>query len=97
MKKTNSTGKKFLDILIGAAFLGVAIAGFASNKKSNEDFLKNKYETDSIYEAKSDLIEKSYTSQTNSLENSYASQKDSLEKWYAARKLENEQEYRRNF
>ncbi|MDP2672470.1 MAG: hypothetical protein Q8O84_01515 [Nanoarchaeota archaeon] len=94
MKKRKPTGNKFLEeILIGITLVGIAIAGFASNKKSNEDFLKNKYETDSIYQAKTDLLEKSYMTQTNSLENSYASQKDSLERWYVTKNLENRQKY----
>jgi len=96
MRKRQSIANKLLETLIVMTVLGVGI-GFASNKKSNEDFLKNKYETDSIYQVKTDLLKKDYMLKTNSLENFYATQKDSLEREYVAKKLENEQKYRTNF
>ncbi|MBI2004226.1 hypothetical protein HYS72_02060 [Candidatus Pacearchaeota archaeon] len=97
MKKKKSTAKKLSEMLIGATMLGIAITGVASNKKSNDNFLKEKYETDSIYQAKHNSLENFYMDQKDSLDNLYMTQKTSLEGWYLAKKLENEQKYRRSF
>ena len=97
MKKRKSIKNKLLETLIYTAFLGIAFAGIASNKKSNDNFLKDKYEADSIYQVKSRSLETFYMNQKDSLDNLYISQKTSLEGWYVAKKLENEQKYRRRF
>ena len=97
IKKKKSTPNRLGEILIGATMLSIAIAGFASNKESNDNRLKDKYETDSIYQTKSRSLENFYMNQKDSLDNLYISQKTSLEGWYVAKKLENEQKYRRRF
>ncbi|KHO54627.1 MAG: hypothetical protein QT10_C0014G0025 [archaeon GW2011_AR19] len=97
MKKRKSITNKLSEMLIGATMLSIAVAGFASNKESNDNRLKDKYETDSIYQAKSHSLENFYMNQKDSLDNLYISQKTSLEGWYVAKKLENEQKYRRRF